>query len=382
MAKIFLTGVTGLVGSAFVTALLKDRPDTEFLCLSRGGKNRTAQERVESALRDQCIFDNEPERYDEVMRHITVIPGDVVDVDVEALAADPRMADVEQFFHCAADVNLGKDPTGKTFKINFHGTENMLALAHKLPKLKEFHYVSTAYVAGRTRGISPEDQVQDNGFNNPYEESKFKAELLVRNSGFPFTIYRPAIITGRRGDGRIRRPLAFYRILEFIAKAKSHRCSKLKVDPTERVDINLHFRAIPSERVYFVPIDYVQEAITKAFQLPATNQTYHVTGDSPVTTMMIDEAVCEVIKLANVSIDLDEEREATADEKLLERLLGDLFPYFSADVIFAQDNIRRAIGDEALNWTFGKEELAEMMRNYYRDFFPNTEWIKKLMAEG
>ena len=46
MTKIFLTGITGLVGSAFVTALLKDRPDMHFVCLVRGGENRTAEERL------------------------------------------------------------------------------------------------------------------------------------------------------------------------------------------------------------------------------------------------------------------------------------------------------------------------------------------------
>ena len=106
---------------------------------------------------------------------------------------------------------------------------------------------------------------------------------------------------------------------------------------------------------------------------------YSTADAGSMAVKLADEAICEVVKLANVSVGVDDTREATADEKLLERLLGDLYPYFSADVIFAQDNIRRAIGDEALNWTFGKEDLAEMMRNYYRDFFPNTEWIQKVV---
>ena len=111
-------------------------------------------------------------------------------------------------------MNLGKDPTGKTFHINYDGTVNMLELA-RLVNAKAFHYVSTAYVAGKLVGRAMEAVPQESGFNNPYEESKCKAEMLVRNSGFPFTIYRPAIITGRRRDGRIRKPLAFYyRILE------------------------------------------------------------------------------------------------------------------------------------------------------------------------
>ncbi len=375
--KIFLTGITGLVGSSFVTALLKDRPETDFVCLTRSGRNRTAADRVAEAVRGQCEFDGTPERFNEVMSRIEVIDGDVVDLDPAAVAADPKMAGVTIVFHCAADVNLGKDPTGKTFKINFNGTENVLALA-KLIEAKEFHYVSTAYVAGRSRGVSPEGQVPDNGFNNPYEESKFKAEMLVRSSGFPFSVYRPAIITGRRCDGSIRKPLAFYRILEFLAKLKSHRCSKMGISPLEDIDLEIHFQTVPSERVYFVPIDFVQLAITKCFQQPVCNKTYHVTGDSPVSTMMIDAAVAQTIGLKELTISADQIA-PNKDEKLMERFLGDLYPYFSADVIFAQDNIRAVLGNEALDFEFGEKELATMMKRFFIDFFPNVEWIQQVI---
>ncbi len=375
MAKIFLTGVTGLVGSSFVTALLKDRKDTRFVCLTRGNKVRSAEERVAEALRSQCEFDGESERINEVLQAVDVVDGDVVTMNPAALAADPKLAGVDTIFHCAADVNLGKDPTGKTFRINYTGTENMLALAEKF-HVDAFHYVSTAYVAGCSHGVSPEAEVPDNGFNNPYEESKFKAEKLVRNSGFPFTIYRPAIITGRRSDGRIRKPLAFYRILEFLAKLKSHRCSKLKINPTEKIDLNIHFKTIPSERVYFVPIDFVQEAITRCFQLPVANQTYHVTGDSPISTMMIDRAVCKILNLKEVEISL-ENIAPNVDDKMMERFLGDLFPYFSADIIFSQDNIRKALGNAALDWKYASEELEIMMRSFFEDFFPKVEWVQE-----
>ena len=379
MTKIFLTGITGLVGSAFVTALLKDRPDMHFVCLVRGGKNRTAEERLIEALQAQCAFDGEAERFDEIMTHITVVDGDVVTLDAAALAADPRLEGVTEVFHCAADVNLGKDPTGKTFTINYNGTQNVLALA-KLLQVKAFHYVSTAYVAGRRRGVAPEAEAEDHGFNNPYEESKFKAEKLVRESGFPFTIYRPAIITGRRSDGRIRRPLAFYRIIEFLSKMKSHQCKKLGISPTEEVDLNIHFQVAPSERVYLVPIDYVQYAITKCYQLPVKNETYHVTGNSPVSTMMIDRAVCKTLRLALADITAQSVEGAREQAQLMSRFIGDLYPYFETDVTFAQDNIRKALGDAALDWPYGQHELEVMMRNYFADFYPEVEWIQQVIG--
>ncbi len=380
MTKIFLTGVTGLVGSSFVSALLKDRKDVEFICMTRGSKVQSAEERVKEALRSQCEFDGELDRLDEVLAAVKVVDGDVVSMNPETLATDPLLKDVSVIFHCAADVNLGKDPTGKTFRINYDGTVNMIDLAKRL-NAKEFHYVSTAYTAGKRKGIAWEAEHDDQGFNNSYEESKFKAEKLVRNCGIPFTVYRPAIITGRRSDGRIRKPLAFYRILEFLSKLKSNRCAKGNINPLEEIDLKIHFKTVPSERVYFVPIDYVQYAITKLFQKPVCNETYHVTGDAPVSTNMIDDAVCHTLRLKRVNISMNVEENSGADDALMEKFLGDLFPYFSADIIFSQDNVRKALGDEALDWDYGVRGLEIMMRSFFEDFFPNLDWINKELSK-
>ena len=256
MGKILLTGVTGLVGSAFVVALLREKPAERFVCIARSNGGGSAADRVAKVLREQCVFDSCPEMTDKVLAAVEVIDGDVVDIVPEELAKLDVLKDVDRVFHCAADVNLGKDPTGKTFKINYGGTINMVKLSQLL-NVKELHYVSTAYVAGKISGRAAEEQALNSGFNNPYEESKFKAEMLVRNSGIPFSVYRPAIITGRLSDGRVRRPLAFYRIVEFLAKLKQNRCAKAGLNPMDWVDMGLHFRTAASERVYFVPIDYV-----------------------------------------------------------------------------------------------------------------------------
>ena len=376
MKKIFLTGITGLVGSAFVVALLRERQDCEFVCLARKSPVKSAQQRTEEIIRDECRFDGCPELADRILSKVQVIEGDVVDLDPVEMAKNPLLKGVNAVFHCAADVNLGQDPTGRTYRINYQGTKNVVELA-RLLKVDEFHYVGTAYIAGKLIGTAIEDRPLDSGFNNPYEESKYRAEMLVRESGIPFTVYRPSIITGRRSDGRIRKPLAFYRILEFLGKLKSHRCSKLGVPHVQPVNLGINFATIPSEHVYFVPIDYVQEAITALFQQPVTNTAYHVTGESPLTTNQIQEAVCGVLRLEGVSIDPNEEL-PNRDNKLMSRFLGDLFPYFSSDIVFDQSNVRKVLGDGILDWKYGTKGLEVLIRSYYKDYFPKVEWLQKL----
>lgn len=377
MKKIFLTGITGLVGSSFVVALLRERQDVEFVCMVRPDYTGATLPRVSKAVREQCEFDGCMDQFDYIMSKVQVVGGDVTSMVPADMVKLPEMQGVNSVFHCAADVNLGKDPSGKTFRINYDGTVNMLELATLL-QVEEFHYVSTAYVAGKLIGRAMEAIPQDMGHNNPYEQSKCKAEMLVRNSGFPYTIYRPAIITGRLCDGRIRKPLAFYRILEFLAKMKKHHCGKTNQDPTAWVDMAIHFKAIPSEHVYFVPIDYVQTSITKLFQTPVENQTYHITGNSPVTTQMIDDAMCKFLRLTGVSVEA-ESSNPNADDKLMTRFLGDLLPYFSSDIVFDQSNVVKALGEEFIAWEFGTRGLDVMMCSYYADFFPDVDWLSKLV---
>ena len=380
MNKILVTGITGLVGSAFVTALLRERSDYEIVCLVRSGGGKSAEERVVSIIRDECEFNGYPELADAILPKIEVVEGDVATIVPEEIAKNEKLNGVNIVFHCAADVNLGKDPTGKVFRINYEGTRNMVELA-KLLKVREFHYVGTAYVAGKLCGTAYEAAPIDNGFNNPYEESKFKGEYLVRESGIPFSVYRPAIITGRRSDGRIRKPLAFYRILEFLCKVKSHRCSKLGIKPEEFVDMQINFSTVPSQHVYFVPIDYVQEAITALFQLPVTNTGYHITGDSPVTTNQIEESISKILRLDGVSVGENAEGQNSEASSLMAKFIGDLYPYFSSDIVFDQSNVRAALGDKALDWEYGTKGLETLIKSFYADYFPNVEWLQKVVSE-
>ena len=379
MTKIFTTGITGLVGSAFVVQLLQERADYEIVALTRGNSTLNAAERIIEIIREQCKYDNCPEVAEDVLKRISVIEGDIVSFDYTDETVQDAIMDCEIVFHCAADVNLGKDPEGKTFKINYEGTKNMLALAKHI-NANEFHYVSTAFIAGCLEGVAYEDAPVDNGFFNPYEKSKFMAEALVRNSGFPFSIYRPAIVTARLHDGQTRKPLAFYRVLEFVAKVKKHVCTKNGLDAAEFAPLTFRFETRPSDQVYFSPIDFISNSIVKIFQLPVVNKAYHLTGARPTSTNDITIAMQETLKVGHVDVIADVP-DKTKEEKLINKFLGDLLPYFSSHIEFDQTNVREALGEDAINWHYDIPSLDIMMKEYYRHFFPNVEWLQKICAE-
>lgn len=376
MTKIFLTGVTGLVGSAFTTTLLSQNDDYKIVTFARKNAVFNARQRVEDVIREQCAFDGMPENAEKIIAKLEVIEGDVATMDAKAVAAMDCVKGTSIIFHCAADVNLGKDLDKKTYKINFNGTQNMLELA-KLLNVKEFHYVSTAYVAGKKVGVARENELVNSGFNNSYEESKFCAEQLVRNSGFKFTIYRPSIIVGRLSDGKVRRPLAFYRVLEFLAKVKKHQCSKHNLNPTDWMEMNIRFQTFPSENIYFVPIDYVQNAIYNLFFKPVENCTYHLTGNSPVSVHDIAKNIGDTLRIKGIKV-MEKVDNMSQDEKLIGRMIGDLLPYYSSQIIFDQSNVINALGKDFIAWKFDDDHLGIIMKQFLKSFFPNVDWIQQL----
>ncbi|MBQ6352318.1 MAG: hypothetical protein IJJ28_03515, partial [Lentisphaeria bacterium] len=96
-----------------------------------------------------------------------------------------------------------------------------------------------------------------------------------------------------------------------------------------------------------------------------------------VTTRQIEDTVCGVLRLDGVSVGTDC-KAANQDGELMRRFIGDLFPYFSSDIIFDQTNITNALGKEFVNRKYGTEGLETLVRAFYRDYFPNVEWLQKL----
>ena len=376
--RILLTGLTGLVGSSVAVALARAMHDCDFVCLVRDACGVSAKQRMQSVLHSECEFEGCPDFYNEIVNRVSVIEGDVTSINATHMAKNPMLKGVTKVLHCAADVNLGKDPTGRVFSVNYDGTKHVIELAKSLG-VREFHYVATAYVAGNHTGVAYEHEQHPSSFNNAYEESKCLAEHLVRESGIPFTVYRPGIIVGRKSDGRIRKPLAFYRILEFLQQLKGRTAKRKGVPADDWIEMNINCHAAPSSHIYFVPIDYVQSAISTLFQKRASGITYHVTGDHPVSAEQILHAVCQVFRISGISISTSRECNS-AEERMFTKFIGDLFPYFSSDIVFDQSNIRRDFAGLA-TFDYGSADLKALIQSYLADHFKSTDWVRNMLSD-
>ena len=103
--------------------------------------------------------------------------------------------------HAAAYVSFNPRKADQIFKINTEGTRNVVNACFA-GNIKRLLHVSSVSALGRQKDqttLSEENKWVDNSSNNPYGESKYKAELEVfraQEEGLSTVIVNPSVILG------------------------------------------------------------------------------------------------------------------------------------------------------------------------------------------
>jgi thioester reductase-like protein len=256
MGDVMLTGATGFVGQELLGRLL-DRGDRHVHALVRGDDDRGAAARLPEHAR-LSVWAADIER-----------PG----LGLDAARADALAERVSTVIHCAASVSfsLGLE---ESRRVNVAGTRRMAELAERCAGrgdgLERFSYVSTAYVAGAHRGAFSEDCLDvGQSFRNPYERSKFEAELLLREraSGLPLQVLRPSIVVGDSRTGWTSSFNVLYPPLKAFARGA--------------------IPALPARRespVDVVPVDYVADSVERLAR-EGPDGTFHLVAGRNATTV-------------------------------------------------------------------------------------------------
>jgi len=267
---VLITGATGFVGREVLTRYL-ERSDRTVYALVRGDDAEAADERLRDGLRTATGTDlAESDR-------LVAVPGDVQAPGL-GLDDDERSAlagDVSDVIHSAASVSFSL-PLDESRAINVEGTRNIVAFAEQCADqggLNRLCYVSTAYVAGTHEGEFGEDDLAvGQEFRNPYEQSKYEAERVVRSRArrLPVQIVRPSIVVGERRSGWTASFNVLYAPLKAFVKGG---LTALPGEPRAPVDI--------------VPVDYVADAIFELSSAPGDedNRTFHLVAGRDATTV-------------------------------------------------------------------------------------------------
>ncbi len=246
---IFLTGVTGSLGSALLGELLVKKANADIYCLVRSDGGESPQIRLNRVIEDMDIAVTNSKEH-EFSRRIFCIPGDIEQERLGMSTSDWSFltSNVSCILHLAANVdfNLTIDESRRR---NVESTRQTLEFAVQCcQKTLRFHYVSTAYVIGKRTGALLETDCGSDahGYWNAYEQSKAEAEMLVHTyyERLKMVIYRPSQVVGSSQTGRIGKYFGFYEFVELATKGKA---KVLVADPDAKPDL--------------IPSDYICQAI-------------------------------------------------------------------------------------------------------------------------
>ena len=188
MQHYFITGATGVVGSAFLEKI-SSRGETATL-LVRASTDIAAEDRLKSVLR-KCNISTA------AAKRIRLVKGDLYDSRMGLNSDDYRhlTRDCTHIVHCAGNVQMNL-PLAEARRQTLSATHNVLALLSASTAAKKLEFVSTVGVAGRVAGCLEEKWLtRSRRFRNSYEAAKAEAEEFVREralSGLPVTVHRPS----------------------------------------------------------------------------------------------------------------------------------------------------------------------------------------------
>jgi len=333
--KVLLTGGTGFLGMELIARLLDHDDGGDILLPVRAPDRAGAQARVDELL--GRLYDTPPES----AQRLRPMPADLVSPGLGLSRFDREVVrrTATRVVHCAASISFTL-PLETARAINVEGTRRILDLSRELETLDRVVHVSTAYVAGRGGGrFAESDLARGQRFRNTYEQSKYEAELMARESELPTVEVRPSIVVGESDSGWTPAFNVVYWPLQAFSRGL---LAEVPADPDGLVDM--------------VPVDRVADVLEAATLAPEASGTYHaVAGERAIT-------VAELVALTTESFERPGPRFTTPGTGDGESVGAEFAPYFDVAVRWSAlmnaspaGGVRPSIviGPQAKNWLSG-----------------------------
>lgn len=270
----FITGFPGFIANRLLERLA--RKECDFILLVQPWLAARAYEEIEriAALTGRSVAE------------FQIIEGDIA--EPKLALSEPDLELVQQHatrvFHLAAVYDLAV-PEDVARRVNVGGTRNVVALGRSLPHLKQFHHVSTCYVAGKREGVILETELRhEAGYRNYYEESKYLAELEVESAkaDLPVTVHRPSVVCGDSQTGETGKYDGVYYLIHYLLRWPSM-LSMINIG-NHKVSLNL------------VPVDFVVDAMAAlAFDERAIGKTLQLSDPAPLSTNQLFNTIAKSI---------------------------------------------------------------------------------------
>jgi amino acid adenylation domain-containing protein/thioester reductase-like protein len=275
--NIFLTGVTGFVGSFLLYELLQ-QTHADIYCLVRAANPEEGKKRIQSSLKSSLVWDNS------FSSRIIAVVGNLsqpfLGLSRQKFQALAELIDV--IYHNGALVHHAS-PYATLKPANVLGTQEVLRLATQA-KVKPVHFISTDGVFSPVgysgvKVVREQDSLDDYQVpSGGYTQSKWVAEKLVtiaRDRGLPVCIYRLGRVSGHSKTGVFNQNDFLYRLI--IG------CIRLEKVPDGNMIEDI------------APVDYVSKAIVHlSKQEESIGKAFHFVNPQPFHSNRLIKLLCSL----------------------------------------------------------------------------------------
>jgi nucleoside-diphosphate-sugar epimerase len=249
---------------------------------------------------------------------IRVVAGDIrrENLGIGPAIVDDLLRTTDEVIHCASDTSFAERNRAAVEATNVDGLRRVLDFT-AASRACRFHYVSTAYVAGRTTGICPEEPVTGREFHNAYEETKCRGEQIARaacrEAGLGLTIYRPSIVYGHSRTGRsvhfkavyypVRTALFMRDLYEKdIRERGGKRAAEMGVRIESDGTMHLPLRIEVAEQggINLIPVDYFTDAFLALWEGAPDGGVFHVVNPKLKRIEELIDYSCRLFRMTGI----------------------------------------------------------------------------------
>jgi thioester reductase-like protein len=266
---VFLTGLPSFAARTVCEEILRTSPRTLVHAVVRAKFEREARDFLDVFPLDQ-------------RSRVQLVEGDAAAMDLGLSGKELKQlaGEVDRIHHAAGLSYLGVD-RAEAEHVNIEGAREILEFASACSSLKCLVHHSSALVSGDRTGMVHERDLQNGQrFRNVVEETKARAEKLMRAAmpRVPIAVVRPSMIVGDSQTGEIDRFDGPYLLILLIV--------------TSPAEIALPLPGRGDAPLNLVPADYVARA-ARVIGLDARSpgRTFHVVDPAPLTARRVFELV-------------------------------------------------------------------------------------------
>jgi thioester reductase-like protein/pimeloyl-ACP methyl ester carboxylesterase len=373
MKTLLVTGSTGFIGSHFVLDRLINTDDN-ILCISRDSYKEKSHQRVlnsvttaakNSGIEDTSQIESMFENRVQIINGNLTKPLLGCEQNIGMLSAD-------EVWHFAAMLKFTDKLKKHLYRTNLEGTKELIKVT-KLSGAKTLNYISTAYVAGKTKQslLEKVNRDIDHKFNNTYEETKSECEKLVSNlantQGINYRIFRPSMVIAHSKTGIGATDTGYYGLLTICGRLQNEIESKIP-NYLSKHPITLLTKNANSRLNLICVDDVINQLDVISRSEDSKNMVFHITNEDQIKFNTLIETLSATL---NIKILLsDDPKKLSPLDHLVRKQIGDFEEYFSTEYLFDQTNTKMFAGS---NYT--KRDISKIIQKfsdtYYKHFNEN-----------